>query len=536
MKITNKLIIGIISVMSVISVCHAEDPVAVSGRYLENNSATMDTSRWIEIARYRGHSLIFRVDPLLDKPIHFDQSSTYAGYTDSSAQVMINRWFDRLSPESSLKRYAVGNTAVSNIGCYREISDSTFQDVYRSPRPCEEQGNGISLPIIEGTKSAFLPSFQEAKKYVSYSSDKECDSYKNYNMLQVLSLLYFPENKKYIKDSWLRSPGEYTGTCSYLGRVFLTGSINCKSVQSECFIRPCIWVDSKIFSDDGQTTTSGEELRADKLKRPVDEICSPLNSMVGMRDFKETVRKLILKERNAYFDRQAGLDVKSGTLHMVLTGNPGTGKTTVAEKFCEVLYNAGLIEQKELIKVEKKDLVGKYIGHTESNVNEILEKAKGKVLFIDEAYTLSSGGERDFGKHVIDGILTAMTENKCVIIVAGYPEPMREFLDSNAGLQSRFSQHVHLNDYSPEELFIMFKNLCEKSGFVLDNELESKNLLMSHFQQKLRDRNFGNGRYVKKIYDTVFEERSELIPVNATASERKLIKTLYIQKAIERNS
>ena len=91
MKITNKLIIGIISVMSVISVCHAEDPVAVSGRYLENNSATMDTSRWIEIARYRGHSLIFRVDPLLDKPIHFDQSSTYAGYTDSSAQVMINR-------------------------------------------------------------------------------------------------------------------------------------------------------------------------------------------------------------------------------------------------------------------------------------------------------------------------------------------------------------------------------------------------------------------------------------------------------------
>ena len=179
-------------------------------------------------------------------------------------------------------------------------------------------------------------------------------------------------------------------------------------------------------------------------------------------------------------------------------------------------------------------MVGQYIGHTEKNVKEILEKAEGGVLFIDEAYTLVSGGENDFGQHVIDGILTAMTENKCIIIVAGYPEPMEKFINSNPGLKSRFTRKIHLNDYNPEDLFKMFKTLCEKRNYKFENEKLIESLLLEHFKYKSMDRNFGNGRYVKTLFDAVLEERSEQLSINAKPEERALMKISYIKSAIGR--
>lgn len=520
-------------------VCRAEEPQAVCERCLDNNELLMDDSAWLEIAKYQQYSLLMRVDPLPGEPISFDQGCTYGGYSDSNAQISVNRWFERLKPESILKKYAVGNNAVSNLGCFGKVSKSAFSYAYDGNKEYEELGNGISLPSLNSQKSAFLLSSQEAENYICYSENKNSSAFKNYVRLKQLTKSYFGKGKEkekcYIKDSWLRSPGEFESTCSYFGELYLAGSINCKSVQRKCFVRPCLWVKSNIFSGGKDNDEVLEEDHRDaNLQKPLEEILKPINSMIGMNNFKETISDIILKEQNDYLDRKAGQNIDQTPLHMIITGNPGTGKTTAAEKICEILYNAGLIKKKNLIKVEKKDIVGQYIGHTEKSVKKLLNEAEGGVLFIDEAYTLVSGGENDFGKHVIDGILTAMTENKCIIIVAGYPEPMEKFINSNPGLKSRFTRKIHLNDYNPEDLFKMFKTLCEKRNYKFENEKLIESLLLEHFKYKSIDRNFGNGRDVKTLFDAVLEERSEQLSINAKPEERALMKISYIKSAIGR--
>ena len=516
-------------------ICNAENPSVVSGRVLEAGKKTEDKSNWIEIARYRNYSLIMRVDPI-SKSICFDDSGRYCGYSDSNAQRKVNRWFDELNDMSALKKYAVGNTAFTNLGCFGELNEYRFKNVYENLRSNEAMGTGISLPLASGEKRAFLLSYQEALSYISCDSkDYKSEILTNYQLLKERSLL---KTGKLILDSWLRSPGMYSSTCAYMGNLFLTGTINSASVKHECFVRPCLWVKSSFFCDDESVSDKSIEMeseKAEKIQQPLEKILQPLDSMIGMKNFKEIVQEIILREKAAFLDEQAGMNPEKSPISMVLTGNPGTGKTTVAEKFCEILYNAGLINKKNLIKVEKKDLVGKYVGHTEANVKKILEKAEGGVLFIDEAYTLVTGGDSDFGQHVIDGILTAMTENKCVIIVAGYPEPMEEFIRSNPGLSSRFRQHINLENYSSEELFQMFKNLCIKSGFKLEDENITKSILIEHFKTKLFDKNFGNGRYVGNFFTAVKGERAKLISTNPP-TDRTVMKVEYILKAIEKDA
>ena len=517
-----------------------QQPNVVNGKILQSEKI-LDDSEWIEIARYEQYSLIIRVQPLFNRMEYFDNNKQYCGYSDSHAQTIVNRWFENLEEESVLKKYAVGNDANLNMGCFNKLNETSFYDVNKSKRKdYEAMGTGFCLPTTETKKSAFLLSFQEAEEYISFDgNNKQTLPSINYHKLKnlVISKTGQYENN-FIGDNWLRTPGKYDGTCSYFGEIFLTGSINCKDIKQKCFIRPCIWIDSNVFNKENICLKDKNSHKSrnitNKIETPIEELLEPLDSMVGMTNFKETVRKILLKEKTNYFDRKSGIVVENSSFHMVLTGDPGTGKTTVAKALSKILFNAGIIKEDKLIEVEKKDLVGQYIGHTEKNVKEILEKAKGGILFIDEAYTLATGGDNDFGKHVIDGILTAMTENKCIIIVAGYPKQMEEFLQTNPGLKSRFTKHIHLENYKPDELFCMFKNLCTKSNFILEDEQIIKEMLCSHFEQKLNDSNFGNGRYVKTIFDEVMEERSELLPEDSTKEERLLIKVLYIQKVLEK--
>lgn len=235
--------------------------------------------------------------------------------------------------------------------------------------------------------------------------------------------------------------------------------------------------------------------------------------MVGMRDFKNELKKVIVRIVQNKRDEERGKAKHTNpSYHMVLMGNPGTGKTTVARKMADVLYDAGVISKNTFLQVERKNLVGQYIGDTEKIVEEILKKAEGGVLFIDEAYSLVGAGDRDYGKHVIEGILTSMTDNRCIIIVAGYPNKMQEFLNSNPGLSRRFTYHINIPDYNGKDLFAIFKNLIIKNGFKVQpaEEHNIQDLVEEYFlEQKVKlKENFGNAGSVESFFEAVMNERA----------------------------
>ncbi len=247
-----------------------------------------------------------------------------------------------------------------------------------------------------------------------------------------------------------------------------------------------------------QTDTSLQEARS---------AYDRLQALIGLDSVKEAVGKMIhLHQINA--KREAALGKKASTvsMHMVFTGNPGTGKTTVARIIGELYHEMGLLSKGQVKEVKRADLVAENIGSTEANTKRAIEEALGGILFIDEAYTLSPEDPgRDFGPKAIDTILTAMEENRgnLVVIVAGYEKEMQRFIDSNPGLKSRFKNFIHFEDYSAPQLQQIFRYTVESDGYHLDEAADS--ILAQYFDRLYRTRgiNFGNGREVRNFFESV---------------------------------
>jgi SpoVK/Ycf46/Vps4 family AAA+-type ATPase len=239
---------------------------------------------------------------------------------------------------------------------------------------------------------------------------------------------------------------------------------------------------------------------------PVDEelLRSSLNSlhaMIGLQTVKNEIDELVKLVR---FYKEIGKDIRqSFSLHAVFTGNPGTGKTTVARLLAQIYKALGILERGNLVECDRQALVGGYVGQTAIKTNDILNRAMGGVLFIDEAYALSEGGENDFGKEAIETILKRMEDNRgdFIVIVAGYTENMIRFLESNPGLRSRFDREMNFADYDALQLFdIAVKMLAANS--IKADEAASKHLkAYMEFLSKGRNEFFGNARQVRKIVE-----------------------------------
>jgi SpoVK/Ycf46/Vps4 family AAA+-type ATPase len=239
---------------------------------------------------------------------------------------------------------------------------------------------------------------------------------------------------------------------------------------------------------------------------PVDEelLRSSLNSlhaMIGLQTVKNEIDELVKLVR---FYKEIGKDIRqSFSLHAIFTGNPGTGKTTVARLLAQIYKALGILERGNLVECDRQALVGGYVGQTAIKTNDILNRAMGGVLFIDEAYALSEGGENDFGKEAIETILKRMEDNRgdFIVIVAGYTENMVRFLESNPGLRSRFDREMNFADYDAAQLFdIAVKMLAANS--IKADEAASKHLKeYMEFLSKGRNEFFGNARHVRKIVE-----------------------------------
>lgn len=241
-----------------------------------------------------------------------------------------------------------------------------------------------------------------------------------------------------------------------------------------------------------------------------EELLAKLQSLVGLQEVKTEVEQLVsfLKVQKAR--EKHNLPAMELGLHMVFTGNPGTGKTTVARLMAQILKSLGVLRQGHLIETDRSGLVGQYVGHTEQKTQQVVQQALGGVLFIDEAYALYKGSENDYGQEAIDSLVKLMEDHRhdLVVIVAGYLDEMKEFIDANPGLRSRFNTWVEFQNYELESLDQIFKMLLEKNQYQLNKASEKK--LNEVIQQAIdeSDRSFGNGRYVRNLFERVLKNQS----------------------------
>ncbi len=271
----------------------------------------------------------------------------------------------------------------------------------------------------------------------------------------------------------------------------------------------------------GQAQTGAAEEAAPE-KPDLDALMAELDGLVGLEAVKKDVKSMMNLVKVRQLRKENGLPVPPMSLHMVFMGNPGTGKTTVARLLGGLYAAIGALSKGQLVEVDRSGLVAGYVGQTAIKTQEVIASALGGVLFIDEAYSLASGGENDFGREAIETVLKAMEDHRedLVVIVAGYTGPMEKFLSSNPGLESRFNKYIFFSDYNGDELNAIFHGQCRKNGYELDEEAEAYSKEFFDALYEGRDENFGNGRDVRNQFeDMVVRQADRLAAMEAPTKE-----------------
>lgn len=277
-----------------------------------------------------------------------------------------------------------------------------------------------------------------------------------------------------------------------------------------------------------QELCKAPELREED-SQSLQELLDELDALVGLQEVKDRVRDLITYQKVQKMRREHGLHSTKNTLHLAFTGNPGTGKTTVARIVGRIYKQIGLLSKGHFVEVSRTDLIAGYQGQTALKVKKVIEKAKGGVLFIDEAYSITENDHSDsYGKECLTELTKALEDYRddLVVIVAGYTEPMNKFFESNPGLKSRFNTFIEFGDYSAEELEKILDSMCKKNDYVLDEDATIK--IHEFFCQQIesKDENFANGRLVRNLYDDLVMNHARRViniegPSNKDLSEIK---------------
>ena len=260
--------------------------------------------------------------------------------------------------------------------------------------------------------------------------------------------------------------------------------------------------------------------QAEEKPEAIEDLKKELEGYIGLETVKKEVDSLINLVTIQKLRKENGLPVNDLSLHMVFSGNPGTGKTMIARLMARIYKSLGILSKGHLVEVDRSGLVAGYVGQTAIKTSEIIEKAKGGVLFIDEAYALTNRGGTDYGQEAVDTLLKAMEDNRddLVVIVAGYIELMEEFVHSNPGLESRFNRFLHFPDYSVDEMMAIFDMRCSQNSYTLSDD--ARDLLRSLLALYSLDvKGFGNARGVRNLF-----ERAVSAQANRLATDPEITK------------
>ena len=260
-------------------------------------------------------------------------------------------------------------------------------------------------------------------------------------------------------------------------------------------------------TQEGSAAPSKEE---EIPKEKIEDLLAELDEYIGLEAIKDEVRDLINLIKINRLRREHDLPTPELSLHMVFAGNPGTGKTMMARLMARVYHSLDILSKGHLVEVDRSGLVAGYVGQTALKTAEVIEKALGGVLFVDEAYALSpEHAENDYGREAIETILKAMEDHRddLIVIVAGYSELMDHFINSNPGLKSRFNRYLYFEDYTEDEMVDIFKMRCAKSSYHLRDE-EAEETLRERLRFERKSEDFGNARGVRNLFEKILVAQS----------------------------
>jgi hypothetical protein len=371
----------------------------------------------------------------------------------------------------------------------------------------EREENAFPLPAPQSFNPSISQRFDRTPVVVSYL--EEFDRRYGFNYADRTRHALFQFANLVIKSDGTVTPAEATALLQFKTTLYPHGGDS--SVE-----------DDSSISDVTPTETAPAE---DHPSRPLEDLLKELDALVGLDRVKADVRQLINFLKVQKMREEKGMQAAAISRHLVFYGNPGTGKTTMARLLAQVYRSLQILSRGHLIESDRGDLVAGYVGQTALKVKDVVGKALGGVLFIDEAYSLNGEGRgNDFGQEAVETLLKLMEDHRddFVVIVAGYTEKMEEFVSSNPGLRSRFTKFLYFEDYTAEQLVEIFKGFCAKASFKLTSDAEQRLLELFKLLSLARDESFGNARTARNLFEMTISKQANRIVTLPNINEEVL--------------